>query len=67
MNRNDQFTRCTELLQDSLDLLLRIEGKKGRTSLSEQMAENLDCVIYLLSELKDTEDFGLGLGGSDDD
>ena len=56
MNKYDQIVRCIELAHDSIELSVSLErAVKDRKTL-EALTSNLDSLIYILSELKQSED-----------
>ena len=55
-NKYDQIVRCIELAHDSIELSVSLErAVKDRKTL-EALTSNLDSLIYILSELKQSED-----------
>lgn len=56
MNRKDQFDRCTELAQDLIDLHLSQEKYTKDKKTFEAIEDNLNSLVYLLSELKQGEE-----------
>jgi len=56
VNKYDQIVRCIELAHDSIELSVSLErAVKDRKTL-EALTSNLDSLIYILSELKQSED-----------
>ena len=64
MNKYEQFDRCKELVHDSIELSFSLEKNRKDSKTLVSLQENLDSLLYLLSELSPEEEY---LYGEDDD